>query len=167
MFGKSLVVPRDSNQAWQESNMFYKKVKTALIVGATVIGSATIVTAGQPGAYYAGNWTNAHPAGGIAQVRVQVQNQGRLFLVHLWGQCTPSPCDWGMTGAKPFGGSVSSSPETDVASLQAAYDQGFAVKQVELRLLDPNTLSVQISTHFKDGSGRQDYTTEDTFLRAQ
>jgi hypothetical protein len=70
-----------------------------------------------------------------------------------------------MTGAKAFSGSISTSPANDVASLEATYDQGFARKRVELRLLDPDTMLVQVSTHFTDGSGRSDYATEERLQR--
>jgi hypothetical protein len=146
--------------------MGFRTLKAVLFVSAALVGSATIGAAGSPGIDYVGNWSNVNPnSGGLA--KVTVENRGQGFLVHIWGKCHPDPCDWGVARAKVFAGTVSSSPASDVASLEALYNPGFARKRVVLRLRNASTMEVETSTHFTDNSGRQDMSMSDMLRRIE
>ncbi len=94
-------------------------------------------------------------------VKVVIAQSGRGLTVHAYGNCTPTPCDWGAVAALPYAANVSSAP---AVAFSANYK--FAFKQtVIVGRLDHGTLIVETFDHFTDGSGRSDYASEGYFYK--
>src|ERR1700737_1029867 len=49
-----------------------------------------------------GKWVNEHETGGVTQVIVR--GDGARTIVHAWGSCVPTDCDWGETDADLWNG---------------------------------------------------------------
>ena len=75
-----------------------------------------------------GSWINHDPAtGGVPQVVVRREHED--LLVHAWGKCHPTDCDWGETKIVLW----NSLPT-------CTWDHGFAVTKMELVLLPDQRL---------------------------
>lgn len=107
-----------------------------------------------------GTWANLDPnTRGLVKV-VLSWKAGSLHS-HLYGACTPTPCDWGDVPAIMYGANVSA-PIANAFS--AVYAQGFK-DSVVIGLLESRYLTVRTFNHFKDGSGRSNYDTLEHFKR--
>ena len=95
-------------------------------------------------------------------VQVVLDTKGSTLLVHVFGACSPSPCDWGVVEGIAYGDSVIA---TDAIAFSARYDFGFS-EVIVTGLLDNGTLIVQTYTKFKDGSGRSNYYSRSYLCRA-
>jgi len=74
--------------------------------------------------------------------------------VHVYGQCQPSDCDWGV---RP-GHSYTENPgSTDVRSIMAEFNAGYSSKTIILRRPPGGEMRFEVLTAFTDGSGRNDY----------
>ena len=116
----------------------------------------------------AGSWANADPytrSVTRSDLRSVCQDQsltgqpyppGPPWYVHLWGQCSPSDCDWGEVGATRLSS----------GHIYAYYDQGFARRYVYAKLSAhrPGQLWVYTRTDFVDPS-RADYESHNWFVR--
>jgi hypothetical protein len=60
---------------------------------ATFVIAATLVIPSAAQSVFVGTWESAAPRSALARAAIY-QESGRL-MVHLFGQCTPTPCDWG------------------------------------------------------------------------
>jgi hypothetical protein len=83
----------------------------------------------------------------ITRIEVGVA-QGRI-VVHAWGSCVPTDCDWGEA-------STDLSDATDGA-LSVTWSTGFSTVAQQYRLLQDGRLEITSHTHFTDASGRVDY----------
>jgi len=112
---------------------------------------------------FVGSWqnVNSHDRGVI---RVTVAHQGNVVRVRVWGNCTPSPCDWGEVNAMTFGADVQSQLPQQATLLRAEYNQSFAQRHVIIHLAG-NQLRVEVLTHFTDNSNRSNYFDVDLFNR--
>ena len=99
-----------------------------------------------------GSWINRSATSGITQV--VVRREGADLLVHAWGNCTPTDCDWGETKIAVWNGLPT-----------CTWDHGFAVTNMELVLLPDQRLLVSFHDEFHDNSGRQGYDKAEYFLR--
>lgn len=105
---------------------------------------------------YYGHWVNVDPAT-RSLVSVDIANgPGTTIRVHPYGQCHPTPCDWGEALAEKV-------PIGVALRYRVTFDQGFATKRVRFDIYSVGTLRVSTIVHFTDGSGRADYTTIDVF----
>ena len=95
-------------------------------------------------------------------VQIVLDTKGSTLLVHVFGACSPSPCDWGVVEGIAYGDSVIA---TDAIAFSARYDFGFS-EVIVTGLLDNGTLIVQTYTKFKDGSGRSNYYSRSYLCRA-
>jgi len=85
-----------------------------------------------------GEWTNKDSdTGGIT--RVHIRRDGTRVMVHMWGRCYPTECDWGETEATEKG-----------SILLLTWDQKFYVRTQELRALTDGSLQVIEHCHFTD-----------------
>ncbi len=137
------------------------------VTTATATPAKTEAAGGAPtftAAAYVGQWMAADRQGGIPQIAVLPQAGG--LAVHLWGECHPSPCDWGSAPATPMSMDISVPTGQPIRSVTATFKQNFAERHVTLRLLEQNRLEATIDTHFLDKSGRADYETASQFSRA-
>ena len=100
-----------------------------------------------------GSWLNDNAdTGGTTQVVVRRDN-GRI-LVHVWGRCTPSDCDWGETSADTYKG-----------YLIANFDHGFSMVRMQLIPLPDGRLLMAHRSEYRDGSDRTDKGTAEFFSR--
>ena len=101
----------------------------------------------------AGSWVNTDSkTPSITSIVVRLE--GDRTLVHAWGACSPSDCDWGERVAEDWNG-------TAVVN----WDQGFAVDHVQLILQPDGRLLLVKRTEYRDGSGRTDTDGAEFFTR--
>src|SRR5215510_2246830 len=155
----------------QVSSLFQKSIggalamtfacKSAALAALTFFAFATPASAdiGQ----LVGTWqnVNSHDRGVI---RFVVHHVGNAVRVQVFGNCTPTPCDWGTVNAAVFGTGVQSSLPQQATELSASYNQGFAQRQVIIHIVG-NQLRADVLTRFTDKSGRADYFDSDLFNR--
>jgi hypothetical protein len=106
-----------------------------------------------------GNWINVNSAT-RSIVKIQIGWSGGL-KVHLWGACSPTPCDWKVVSGLAYGANVSSSR---AIAFTAAYHFSFKDTIVS-GFLQNGYLTVYTLNHFTDGSNRYDYVSTDVFKR--
>ena len=100
-----------------------------------------------------GSWINQDPGtGGVTQVVVRRGHEE--LLVHAWGKCTPTDCDWGETKITLWNGLGI-----------GVWDHGFAVTKMELILLPDQRLLVAYKSEYHDNSGRRGKDLVEFFLR--
>jgi hypothetical protein len=92
-------------------------------------------------------WRNINPSGNITRIDVHI-DQGRV-VVHTWGRCLPTDCDWGEVSTPISDG--------DDGVLALTWNAGYALRDMECRLLGDGRLESWTHTHFLDNSGRADY----------
>ena len=99
-----------------------------------------------------GTWANIDPATrGIVKIVIAAAATG--ILVHAYGACSPTPCDWGSVSGLAYAANVSSNAGV---AFTATYNFGF--KQTFMTgHLNGRLLAVETFDHFTDGSGRSDY----------
>jgi peroxiredoxin/outer membrane lipoprotein-sorting protein len=100
-----------------------------------------------------GTWISEHETDGVTQVIVRMD--GTQTIVHAWGACHPTDCDWGETDAHLWNGIP-----------VAIWKFGFATTRMQLILLPDGRMVVVSETEFSDGSGRKDFR-EAAFFRRQ
>jgi thiol-disulfide isomerase/thioredoxin/outer membrane lipoprotein-sorting protein len=100
-----------------------------------------------------GSWVNDNTdTPGTTQV--VVRRDGARMLVHVWGRCTPSDCDWGEASADTYNG-----------YLIANFDHGFSMVRMQLIPLPDGRLLMAHRSEYRDGSGRTDKGTAEFFSR--
>jgi len=105
---------------------------------------------------FVGSWRN-EDANTSGITRTQIRSQSNTFLVHMWGACHPTDCDWGEE--------TTALSDIDDGILSLTWYQGFAIRTQELSITSDGRLRVWDHTHFIDGSGRSDYDSLDYFVR--
>ena len=132
------------------------RILTLLVLAATALSGAT--------RDLVGTWVNAdaNPRG---ITRVQVTHSDGQFFVQAWGACSPQDCDWGRVRARPFSGSVSTSPEADAHTLSASFRTDFNRTQLVLASGGNGELRVELMTTFTDQSNRSSYASSERFRR--
>jgi hypothetical protein len=96
-----------------------------------------------------GTWINDESRkASLAQIAIDGLN------VHLFGACTPTPCDMGILEGRTFAASVRS---RGVDAMTAQMQTRFSEMSLTLSLETDERLRVDIFTHFTDGSKRTDY----------
>lgn len=99
-----------------------------------------------------GTWVNCDSdTRGI--VRIEFREEKGMLMVHVFGKCHPSPCDWGVVFGTPYAESI---VHNEAIAFSAFYDQGFS-ECIVTGHLDFGTLIVETFNKFKDGSGRSNY----------
>lgn len=105
-----------------------------------------------------GTWTNSTSNNVVKAV---ITDTGGKFEVHLYGACSPTPCDWGAVGATPYAATVSGGP---AVAFSANYSFSFATV-IAVGHLQGAKLVLETLTHFTDGSGRADFYVEETMTK--
>lgn len=101
---------------------------------------------------YFGYWENEDSATrSIPAIHIYSDEDGNL-QAHVWGACSPTWCDWGHARAS-----------TTHRFLYIFWDHGFARTHMTLSLRESSVLEARLLTHFTDGSGRSDYSSQDRF----
>jgi hypothetical protein len=115
--------------------------------------------------YFVGVWKNNALNPGITKLLVGLNNKNAV--VHVWGKCTPTDCDWGEAQAEAYASRVDSQLQVDTTMLQAIYKPGFKETTLTIRPQAEDKLSIEDVTHFVDKSGRADYSRSDVLERAK
>ena len=110
--------------------------------------AATVSAATSP---LVGYWINVNSAT-RSIVRIPISQTSSGTYAHVYGACSPTPCDWGLA------------PVTGYSPGYTTYNQGFAVKYLTITR-SGLYLVVTTYVHFTDHSGRADYNTTDRFYR--
>ena len=137
-----------------------KKVITVLValLFSAILSPVTFAGLNQ----FAGTWTNIDPkTRGLT--RLEISLNGNKVSVHAYGSCHPRDCDWGEAMAIAYAPSVESILTETAHALTITYNRDYADQIMIIRSVEGERLQVELFTHFKDGSGRSDYTTVDNF----
>jgi len=119
---------------------------------AALVGPAALV----------GTW-NACDASTRGIVRVVIAAAGQGITVHVFGACTPTPCDWGQVNGHAYAENVSSN-----AAVAFSANYRFKFKETLVTgVLDAGSLRVEMFNHFTDNSGRSDYYMKGYFCKAR
>ena len=95
-------------------------------------------------------------------VRVVLSEQNGQLLVHAFGACSPTPCDWQQVQGLAYADTVNGGP---AVAFTAKYN--FAFKDTILTgVIDRGCLIVEDFNVFKDGSGRASYYDKGYFCKA-
>jgi len=150
----------------KKESSFLKAIAIPLIAILPITAICQCVTP-----FEAGSWTNIDAAtGGITHVRVNFScndqvlcgvdangnvtcsTPGPPYQVHLFGNCSPSDCDWGTVNGSDYVGS------DGTHWVYAFFDQGFAKRYVYIKrsVLFPGDLFMWMYTDFVDPH-RSDY----------
>lgn len=107
-------------------------------------------------AQFEGIWVNEDTSSD-QWARLEIHVRGSEIAVHLWGVCEPGTCDAGEVAT----------PITDAldSKLELTWNHGFAMREQTITLLPNGALRVVMDTHFTDDSGRDDYTSNEVFIR--
>lgn len=103
-------------------------------------------------AAFVGLWQNVDAQTGSLP-QIQISMQGNQVIVHAWGACFPTYCDWGQATAS------SSSNGT----LSVVWQLGGIEVNTQSLTISGGQLHSALHTHFIDGSGRPDYDAADVF----
>jgi hypothetical protein len=107
-----------------------------------------------------GGWVNTNP-GTRGIVKLTIGAPGTPTTVHLFGACTPTPCDWGTVRGVAYSTDVGSSRAVSFTALYAfPFKDTFVAGHLEGQLL-----ILELFNHFKDNSGRFDYYGREAFRR--
>ena len=94
-------------------------------------------------------------------VKLELADRGGRFVVHAFGACAPTPCDWGERPAVPYAAAVGS---RDAMAFSAVYDFGF-METLLAAYMKGGILVLDTFNAFKDASGRASYFTREFFHR--
>jgi cytochrome c biogenesis protein CcmG/thiol:disulfide interchange protein DsbE len=90
-----------------------------------------------------GTWVNQQETRGVT--RVSVRQDGGRTIVHAWGACHPTDCDWGEADADLWNGVP-----------MVIWKQGFATRRMQLVPVPDGRMIVGVESEYQDGSGRKD-----------
>ena len=111
-----------------------------------------------------GKWKNVDPeTRGLAILEIDVT--GNQVMVHAWGTCHPTACDWGSVRATAFAPNVGSRLPDQARTLLALFNSGFNEKMVVIDVVAGDKLRVEALTRFTDNSRRTAYSAVDTLSR--
>ena len=88
--------------------------------------------------------------------RCNISFEGNQYVVQMWGSCTPQDCDWGKN--------MTDGAEKGANKFELVWDSGFAESLVTYEIVE-DKLKLTNKRRFKDGSGRQDYTLVEYFVK--
>jgi hypothetical protein len=145
---------------------FNKRKALALGFAAAMAAAALIRPASATIGQLLGDWKNVNPNTRDI-VRIMITDVGGAVEVHIWGACSPTPCDWGVVRAIPYAPNVSEPLPADAQYLEADYPQSFAQKKV---IIGPapglgGELRAISLTRFTDNSGRSNDANTDLFKK--
>lgn len=105
-----------------------------------------------PGDPFLGAWRNADPATGeITRITIAEGGAPDLPVVHAWGNCTPTDCDWGQVQGEVVGD-----------GLYLEWDQGFVLRTMTISEIAPGNLLVATFSDYTDD--RESRLSEETFV---
>jgi len=143
-----------------------KKIAMGIVVGLLFMG--IVSTASAQIAQFAGNWVNTNSnTGGVTVLKITIS--GTNVMVHAWGKCHPTDCDWGNVQGFAYGPNVSSNLQATAQVITVIYKESFAETLLTIRhvrwFLFWKRLRAQVYTRFTDASGRTNYEDVETFRK--
>jgi len=105
-----------------------------------------------------GTWVNTQSSGLISQV--VITGSGGSFQTHLYGFCSPSPCDWGSYGAARFSDGVTSNT---AVSFRLTISSSTDSKTVQGHLSGTGTLEITTQISYPQSSSSNNYEVTDEF----
>jgi len=130
-------------------------MKTRILAAATALLAFVAVPCHAQASRFVGNWINVSPSGNLP--RVQINSIPGGVTVHIWGKCTPTPCDWGTQPGLLYSPNAATNPLTGAVAVTSSFPQSFARRTVVIRPLGTNQIEVEVYTEFTDHSGRHNY----------
>ncbi len=141
-----------------------KKIGVGLLVGLLVVTIAATASANM--AQFLGKWINTNPnTRGITALNISILMPGQQIMVHAWGQCTPTDCDWGNMPGVAYAPNVSANLMETVEAISVVHKESFAERLLIIRRAQGNHLRVENYTRFTDKSNRTNYVDVGTFAR--
>jgi hypothetical protein len=105
-----------------------------------------------------GTWVNTQSSGLIAQV--VITSGGGSLQAHLYGFCSPSPCDWGSYGAFRFSDGVTSNTAVGFRlTISSSTDN----KTVQGHLVGTGTLEITTQISYPQGGSNNNHEVTDEF----
>jgi hypothetical protein len=145
---------------WRISRRFFRNLPllAGLLALFALLASKEADAVQPPNSALNGTWVNTQSSGLIAQV---VIGSGVTSLgVHLYGFCSPSPCDWGGFGAPRFSEGVTSKTAVGFhLTVSSPTDN----KTVQGHLTGSGTLEVTTQISYPQGGPDNNYEVTDEF----
>jgi hypothetical protein len=137
-----------------------KRFALGTLVGCMIVAFATPAFATLP--EFMGNWKNTNPnTKGLTTLHIT--QASAQVMVHAWGKCSPTDCDWGNMPGYAYAPNVSANLNATAEAITVVHKVGFAENLLIIRRAQPNQLRVETYTRFTDNSGRTAYMEVDTF----
>jgi hypothetical protein len=105
-----------------------------------------------------GTWVNTQSSGLIAQV--VIFGGGGSYQTHLYGFCSPAPCDWGNYEPSPFSDDVTSN---SAVGFRLTISSSSDNKTVQGHLSGTGTLEITTQISYPQGSSNNNYEVTDEF----
>jgi thiol-disulfide isomerase/thioredoxin/outer membrane lipoprotein-sorting protein len=102
-----------------------------------------------------GSWININSATPNV-THVTVRHENNRTVVHVWGACQPSDCDWGEVDAELWNGIP-----------MAIWKQGFATRRMQFIPQPDGRMLLAYRSEYNDGSGRKDDGHAEFFAREE
>lgn len=143
-----------------------KKIAMGIVVGLLFMG--IVSTASAQLAQFAGKWVNTNSnTGGVTKLEISIS--GTNVMVHAWGKCHPTDCDWKNVQGFAYGQDVSSNLQATAQAITVIYKESFAETLLTIRhvrwFLFWKRLRAQVYTRFTDTNGRTNFVDVETFRK--
>jgi len=126
--------------------------RTSLIAWTVgVIAAALATTAPAQEAVLAGKWVNVAPQlGGLAELDITLRTRSPTspVVVETFAQCSPKPCDWGLSEAIGYSQSINGAPVPGAFALSVTYQQPSAQRLLILTQMPGDQLQYQLYTNY-------------------
>jgi hypothetical protein len=137
-----------------------KKIAMGAMVGLLFLTIAATASASL--AQFLGKWRNTNPnTRGLTALIITMA--GPQVMVHAWGECTPTDCDWGNMPGFAYGPNVSANLQATAEAISVVHKESFAERLLIIRRAAGNHLRVENYTRFTDNSVRTNYVDVETF----
>lgn len=116
---------------------------------AVILASASAASAQV--AVLTGRWVNAAPQlGGLSALDITLRTRSPTspVVVETFAQCSPKPCDWGLSEATGYSQSINGAPIPGAFALSVAYQQPGAQRLLILTQLPGDQLQYQLFTNY-------------------
>ncbi len=97
------------------------RFKALLVAAVSAMTVSPVMAAGYGD--FTGDWRN-EDAGTSSITRVRVMPAGGGLKVRVWGQCSPSDCDWGTEQAVAYSPSPAGNPASQATDLTITFNPG-------------------------------------------
>jgi hypothetical protein len=132
----------------------------SFFLGVLLIGSSCSNTMTAPSPAFAGSWSNVNSAtGDLVAITISETTMG--LVVHPYGACAPTSCDWGAVAATPVRTGLSITGYVATFSFPSC-----CTDTVTLTINSSGNLQAVHHAHFTDNSGRSDYDVTDVFAKS-